>query len=78
MRKRKFFVHRTDVNDFSRAFSLPEMTHHCLRHKKKHTLQIDVQNIIKILLRHVPEVSEASGSARPDCKKDHPPRVPVV
>ena len=34
---------------------LPEMTHHRLRYEK-HALQIDVENSVEILFRHVPEV----------------------
>src|SRR5579862_128966 len=50
MRERQFFVHGTDVDDFSGAPCLAEMAYHRLR-DKKHSLQVDVQDGVKIFFR---------------------------
>ena len=55
MRKRKFFVDRTDIDDFSRAICLAKVTDYRLRYKK-HALQVDVENGVEIRFGHVPEV----------------------
>src|SRR5499427_2045182 len=55
MRERQFFMHRADVDDFPRAAGLSKVTHCRLRHKE-HALQVDVQDGVEIVFRHVPEV----------------------
>src|SRR5215467_3300325 len=55
MRERQFFMHRADVDDFSGASGLAKVTHCSLRHKE-HALQVDVQNGVEIVFRHIPEV----------------------
>src|SRR5258708_23594891 len=56
VREGQLFVHRADVDDFSRTSGLPKVAHHRLR-GKEHALQIDVQNGVEILFGHVPEIS---------------------
>src|SRR5262245_47092310 len=55
MRERQFFMHRTNVDDFPRPSALAKVTHSRLRHKE-HALEVDVQNGVEIVFRHVPEV----------------------
>src|SRR5260370_28013744 len=55
MRKWQFFVHRADIDDFSRAPRLPKVTHHRLRYKK-HALQVDIENGIEIRFGYIPEI----------------------
>ena len=55
MRKREFLVHRTDIDDLARATRLAEMTHHGLSYEK-HAFQVDVEDGVKILFCHVPEL----------------------
>jgi hypothetical protein len=55
MRKRKLFVDRTDIYDFSGPVCLPKMTDDRLRYKK-HALQVDVENGVEVRFGHVPKV----------------------
>src|SRR6202007_2801357 len=53
--ERQFFVHRTDIDDLSRAPRLAKVAHYCLRHKE-HAFQVDVQNGVEVVFRYIPEI----------------------
>src|SRR5215469_4441597 len=55
VRKRKFFVHGADVDDFPRAICLPKMAHEFLRHEK-HAFEVHVENGVEVCFGYVPEV----------------------
>src|SRR5262250_1854191 len=55
MRERQFFMHRADVDDFSRAAGLAKVAHYRLRHKE-HALQVDVQDGVEVRFGDVPEI----------------------
>src|SRR5579859_1919920 len=61
MRKRQFFVHRTDVDNLAYGFRLHAMLDERLAYKKR-TLKVHIENQVIIRLVHLPEVRAAFQS----------------